>query len=91
MQPQVIEHGLQQFDSDPAVLRIEHHPQNAFAPQATGECFHAEQRIGEVMQHAGRDDQIEIASQRRQLFDRKQMQLQICQPVFFFEISLMVQ
>ena len=50
-----------------------------------------EQRICEVMQHTGRYDQIEIESQRRQLFDWKQVQLQIRQAVFLFEILLMVQ
>jgi len=40
-EPQVMEYRLQQLDADPPVLGVEHHAQNAVAPQAIGECLDA--------------------------------------------------
>jgi hypothetical protein len=90
-EPQIVEDRLQQLDADPAVLGIGHHAQNDIVPQAIGECFHTQRRIGEVVQHAGRDDQVEIESQSRQRLDREQMRRQVRQPVFFLEVLQMLQ
>jgi hypothetical protein len=44
-----------------------------------------------VVQNTGRHDQVEVQTQRWQLFDRQQMQLQVPQPVLVLQILLMVQ
>jgi hypothetical protein len=90
-QPHFAKDRLHQFDSGPAILRIPRQADGATPPQAAAECFHAHLPLREVVQNAGRDDAEELETQRRQLFDRQQMGLQIPQPVLVFQILLMVQ
>jgi hypothetical protein len=87
-QPQFLEHGRQQIDTDPTIFPIEHHARDPIPPQASGEGLHPLGRVLQVVQNADAYNQVEVEPQCRQLFDREQMQFEVLQSVLVIQRRL---
>ena len=90
-QPQLPEHALQHLDADAAVFGVQHQRHHTLGPQTGRQGLQACFWFRQVVQDAGGDDQIEVAVEARDRFDRQSMQLQVLQPVAILELLLMLQ
>ena len=71
---------LQGIDAAPAILAVEHHAHTAVGLQDAGQRAHAGGRVGQVMQHAGAVDVVELADRhRRQVEQRTGQELDVAQ------------
>ena len=90
-QSQLPENRLHQLHPGAPVAGVEHHRHDTLGVQAVREGLHPDFRIGQVMQDAGRHDEIEALAEAGQLLDREQMQLKVFQRVLVLEIALVIQ
>ena len=91
MQAHLTEDRLHHLDASPAIACVEHDRRDAVGTQHVGERLHSDLRLSHMVQHPGRDDQIEVLFERRCLFDRKQVQLKVFQRVLVLEVLRMIQ
>jgi hypothetical protein len=75
----------------PRILTVEHQRRDAVAPQQRSKRSQPGEGIGKMMQHAGRDDEVEIPIETGDRLDRQPAQLEIVQAVPLLQALLMRQ
>ena len=65
------QHLLQGVDAAAAVFAVEHHAHAAFRREHAGQRPHAGSRIGQVVQHAGAVDVVELADRHRRQVEQR--------------------
>jgi len=85
------EHFLHHVHAESTELCIKHDGRDAVVFEALGQRIHADLRRRHVMQDARGDDEVEVALERRKLFDGKQLEFEIRELVFLFEKTLVLQ